>query len=177
MASIKPKIIVLDATAFIGHDFPKLLNFKKTVFYTTNGVISELKDFRSRMNLEVLKQKSNFIIQQPNPDLKILIENKIWNIDPQTTLSSSDIDILVLASQMEGTLMTNDLALQNIGFHLNIPINVISGKRVTHLHQWVLKCGSCGKKIRRNLINCPECGGKIKRVSVKTFKQKSRKID
>ncbi len=177
MASIKPKIIILDATAFIGLDFPKLLNLKNVVFYTTNGVISELKDFRSRMNLEVLKQKKNVYIQNPNLDIKILIENKIWKVDPHTTLSSTDIDILVLASQMEGTLMTNDLALQNIGFHLNIPINVISGKMVTHLHQWGLKCGSCGKKIQEKLINCPECGGKTKRVSIKTFQQKSRKID
>lgn len=177
MTSIKPKKIILDATAFIGLDFPKLLNYKNVVFFTTNGVISELKDFRSKMNLEVLKQKGNVNIQTPNPDLKILIENKIWKIDPQTMLSSTDIDILVLALQIEGTLMTNDLALQNIGFHLNIPINVISGKRVTHLHQWGLKCGSCGKKIKSNLINCPECGGKIKRISIKTFQQKSRNID
>lgn len=177
MASIKPKIIILDATAFIGLDFPKLLNFKNVFFYTTNGVISELKDFRSRMNLEVLKQNRNFNIQYPNPDLKILIENKINKIDPQTKLSSTDIDILVLASQMEGTLMTNDLALQNIGFHLNIPINVISGKRVTNLHQWGLKCESCGKKIKTNSTNCPECGGKTKRVSIKTFQQKIHKID
>ncbi|MHA2304472.1 MAG: NOB1 family endonuclease [Candidatus Hodarchaeales archaeon] len=177
MASIKTKKMILDATAFIGLDFPKLLNFDDVIFYTTEGVVAELKDFRSRMNLEVLQQTGNVQIQTPNPELRILIEKEINKIDPHTSLSSTDIDVLVLAQQLEGTLLTNDLTLQNIGFHLNIAINVISGKKVTHLHQWGLICRSCGKKIKNNLTNCPECGGRIKRVSIKTFQQKSLNND
>ena len=162
-------ILVLDATAFIGLDFPRLLSINSS-FFTTQGVVSELKDSRSQMNLDVLKYSDRLKFSVPQDCLIEEVKKRIQLIDQQTPLSQVDIEVLALALQVNGTLITNDLSLQNAALHLNIPIKVISGKKITRLHKWQLKCKSCGEVILNEMKVCPSCGGTLNRVLIETTK-------
>jgi len=167
--AIKPSIFVLDATAFIRLDFP-LLQTTNALFYTTPGVMSELKDLKSRTNLDVLRYSDRLKFSFPQNELIEQLEKRIQLIDPQTTLSQVDIEVLALTLQLKGSLVSNDLNLQNAALHLNIPIKVVSGKKITHLREWRLKCKSCGKVIKDTVEICPICGGNLKRFLIKKTK-------
>lgn len=170
--SLKPNIFVLDATAFIGLDFPILQTIPNVIFFTTLSVVSELKDFRSRMNMDVLKHSGLLQFNVPQNKLLQELKKRIQVIDPQTTLSPADIDVLALTLQLKGTLISNDLSLQNAALHFEIPIKVISGRKITYPRKWQLKCTSCGKFEKETLQICASCGGILKRVPTKTVKLK-----
>jgi UPF0271 protein len=171
----EPDILVLDSTAFIGLDFPKLLSLN-CLFFTTQGVASELKDSRSQMNLDVLKYSDRLKFSSPQNKLIEEVKKRIKLIDQQTPLSQVDIEVLALTLQIKGVLISNDLNLQNAALHLNIPIKVISGKKITHLRKWQLKCKSCGKEIINGAKVCPICGGALKRVLIETTELNSKLI-
>ncbi len=169
MTSIKLNTFILDTTAFIGLDFPVLQTWQNALFFTTSTVVSELKDIRSKMNLDILIQSGKLKIDSTNQELFKEIKKRIKKIDPQTSLSAVDMDILVLSQQLKGTLITNDLALQNIAYSLNIPTRIISGKKINQVRKWVLKCKNCGKKSDAEEKQCSECGGSFRRVTIKTL--------
>ena len=176
MAS-EPNILVLDATAFIRLDFPQLQSTNNTIFFTTQSVVSELKDSRSRMNLDILKYSGRLKFSFPQNKIIKELEKQIYSIDPQTSLSYVDIEVLALTLQLEGALVSNDLNLQNVALHLNIPIKVVSGKKILELRKWQLKCKSCGRKINDAIVNCPFCGGMLKRVLIETTKLNTKLIE
>ncbi|UCG89989.1 MAG: hypothetical protein JSU57_05875 [Candidatus Heimdallarchaeota archaeon] len=168
--SLKPEIFVLDSTAFIGLDFPQLQSNPNSLFYTTVNVVSELKNFRSRMNLDILKHSGRLQFGTPEITLLKELKGRIQVFDPQTTLSPIDIEVLALTVQLKGTLVSNDLSLQNAALHFKIPIKIISGKKITYLREWQLKCSSCGEIIKDLLRICPNCGGFLKRVPIEPGK-------
>ncbi|MFX1285154.1 MAG: NOB1 family endonuclease [Promethearchaeota archaeon] len=174
---MKPDIFVLDATAFIGLDFPQLQKNPESNFFTTLSVVSELKNFRSRMNLDILKHSGRLQFGIPESNLLKKLKRRIEAIDPQTTLSSTDIEVLALAVQIKGTLISNDLSLQNAALHFKIPIKVISGKKITFLREWQLKCTGCGKIVKDLQQICPICGGFLKRVPIEPAKPKSELME
>jgi UPF0271 protein len=167
-------IYVLDATAFIGLNFPILMEsraFPNAAFFTTPSVASELKDFRSKMNLQSMKESGLLKFNTPSPELLNEITKKIKMIDPRSTLSDVDKDILTLALQLRGILITKDFALQNIAYFLKIPIKSINGKKITNLRMWQLKCKSCGKNSEIYFQTCPHCGGQMKRRQISFIKE------
>jgi len=164
VTTTKPNIFVLDSTVFIGLDFPFLQEWKNAIFFTTSMVVSELKDIRSKMNYDILRQSGNLRLNDPYPELLNEIKGRIEKFDPKTILSLIDIEVLVLTLQLKGTLITNDLLLQNAASHLNVPIRVVSGKKIVQTRKWALKCESCGTKADKREIACLHCGGRLKRV-------------
>ncbi|MFX0049828.1 MAG: NOB1 family endonuclease [Candidatus Hermodarchaeota archaeon] len=167
-------IYVLDATAFIGLNFPILMEpktFPNASFFTTPSVASELKDFRSKMNLEAMKESGLLQFNTPIPEIQHKITNKIKMIDPQSTLSRVDIDILTITLQLKGILITNDFTIQNMAHFLKIPIKSIDGKKITNLRMWQLKCKSCGKNAEIYFQTCPHCGGQLKRKQISRIKE------
>ncbi|MHA2202875.1 MAG: NOB1 family endonuclease [Candidatus Hodarchaeales archaeon] len=175
--TLEPDILVLDATAFIRLDFPQLQSISNVLFFTTQNVVSELKDSRSRMNLDILKYSDRLKFSSPQYKLIKTLEKRIQLVDPQTKLSHVDIEVLALTLEVKGALVSNDLNLQNAALHLNIPVKVVSGKKITHLRKWQLKCKSCGKEIKDAVEICPICGGILKRVLIETTKLNSNLIE
>jgi UPF0271 protein len=167
---------VLDTTAFIGLDFPILQTLEVSKFLTANSVIEELKDFRSKMNLEVIQQTKKLEISSPNSqELEILV-NKIRNLDPNTNLSNTDICVLALTRQVKGVLVTNDLAMQNVAKLMNIPIRVLGGRKIKEIRRSHLRCMSCKRTFQVSNQQCPVCGGELKRYfSKRKSREQSRK--
>ena len=160
---------VLDSTAFIRLDFPKILQLENSSFYTTTSVISELKDFHSKSNMDVLFQTGRLRIEDPDITNLKKIKHKIAEFDPFTTLSQTDIDILALAYLKNAQIITNDLNLQNIATNIGIPFFIITGKQIDTLVSWKLKCLSCKTSITEpDSFECPLCGGKLKKFRIPT---------
>lgn len=161
--------MVLDSSAFIGLDFPVLLKYQNVLFYTTPSVVRELKDFRSKSNLEVLKEIKKLTISIPESETVKNFKQALKHVDPDQNLSSTDSDILSLVKDLGGTLVSSDLVLQNAASLLGLKINNISGKIIKKQKIRNMKCNSCHKTFPRWYEACPECGGSLKGVfSVKS---------
>ncbi|MHA2223775.1 MAG: hypothetical protein ACXAC8_01005 [Candidatus Hodarchaeales archaeon] len=170
MNSSEPEIFILDATAFIRLDFPVLQTIPNVIFYTTLNVQSELKDFRSRMNIDILAQSGKLRYDSPSPHLIQKLKAEIQKKDPMSPLSNVDIEILTLTRYLQGILLSNDFALQNAAIHLDIPIKIISGNKIASLRTWQLNCMSCGRIATMSAKTCSHCGGRLKRVLIRTTK-------
>jgi UPF0271 protein len=175
----KKNLYILDSTAFIKLEFPALLDskiFPRSFFFTTSNVISELKDLKSRMNLDIARQSSRLQITDPSPEILKRVVNFTSKRDPRTPLSNTDMSILALALQLKGTLISDDFTVQNAATHLQVPIKTLSGKKITQLKEWKLKCKSCGKFTSFSLQTCPSCGGPLirKQIRSRVIQEKKR---
>ncbi|MFW9778949.1 MAG: NOB1 family endonuclease [Candidatus Heimdallarchaeota archaeon] len=166
-------IYILDSTAFIRLDFPDLLLWGKSTsieFYTTPNIVSELKDFRSKTNLDLLSQSTKFRITEPSASLVRKVKQKIQVFDPQTALSYADIGVISLAIELRDryeamvALITSDYRLQNAAGHLKVPIHTMTNQKILQLHRWQLKCRSCGEITNVSGQICPSCGGQLSAV-------------
>jgi UPF0271 protein len=174
--SQKPIKLILDASAFIGIEFPALLEYQNAIFYTTPSVVKELKDFRSKSNLEVMIEIKDLSIVIPESKTLSNLKHTLKSLDPDQRLSPTDSDVLSLTKDLGGILVSGDLALQNIASLLGIKINNISGKMIKNQRIGKLKCTSCWKIFRKWYSECPECGGSLKGVySLNTKRLKMRK--
>ena len=105
----KNAYLILDTTVFIRLDFPQLIEtteFSNVRFKTVPSILPELKDFRSKTNFNLMKDSG--LLEIHEPEFKILqkITQAIKSIEPLTSLSPVDIDILALATELDGTLMS-----------------------------------------------------------------------
>jgi UPF0271 protein len=148
-------------------DFPILQTLKVKKFLTAHSVIDELIDFRSKMNFDVLRQSTKLEVTSPNPQEFKKFSEKIYSLDPNTRLSDTDIQVLAIAWQVKGVVLTNDLAMQNIARQMNITTRVISGKEVKEVRKSRLQCKSCKKIFRISSQQCPDCGGVLKQYFAK----------
>lgn len=77
-------------------------------------------------------------------------------------LSPNDIDLLALALETGGTVVTDDFALQNVAHHLDVPVLPIHQRRA-ETRTWRYRCTGCGR-YGEELGSCPVCGSPMKRT-------------
>lgn len=176
LADPQKKYLILDASAFIGLDFPKIQSMSGVTFLSPLSVKEELRDFRSRMNLDVMIHADKIRLQSPDLKNVKIIKNKLQTIDPNHKLSHTDIEVLTLAWEKKGTLISNDLAVQNAAVHFKIPIQVFSGKKIDRVRRGYLKCKGCNSVFHSSVQTCPNCGSDLKlQYSSKKYEDYGRK--
>ncbi|MHA1513680.1 MAG: NOB1 family endonuclease [Candidatus Hodarchaeales archaeon] len=164
MNNIKRETFILDSTAFIRLDFPRIQTIEESTFLTTYSVREELKDFRSRMNLDTMLHSNRLTLISPDPNNIKAMTERLKRVDPIRKLSLTDIEILTLTLEENGVLITNDFAIQNAAHQFKIKTQVVSGKKIKYTRKGILKCTSCNKKFKLQTDSCPDCGGKLKQV-------------
>ncbi|MEM0127859.1 MAG: ribonuclease VapC, partial [Thermoplasmatales archaeon] len=85
-------------------------------------------------------------------------------------LSSTDIDVLALALDEKATLLTNDLAVQNVCRSIGINYDSFKGKNITTGIEWGYRCVGCDRKFTTKLEQCPHCGSELKKYPVRRRK-------
>lgn len=107
---------ILDAGAMINSDSVEV----DEGIYTTPSVINELKDLKSSSLAEVARLQSD--LKSLNPKKKYLkeVEKKAKNIGSLSHLSNTDIEVLALALEKQGKIVTDDYTMQNLAAHLDL---------------------------------------------------------
>lgn len=151
-------VLVLDTSAFF------LSIPLDGVLFTVPRVESELKDLRGKARFSVLLDGGMEVRPPLQKSLKIVREaaGKCGDI---RVLSETDIDLIALALEAKGTLVSDDFAVQNTALLLGVPVRSIiqreAGPRV-----WQLRCTGCGKyfdQVPTKAGDCPICGSALKR--------------
>ncbi|MCC7566331.1 MAG: nucleotide-binding protein [Methanomicrobiaceae archaeon] len=148
-------IYVLDASAFFSDLPPAEQSF------TTPSVVAELVDLRSKSRYEVLLA-AGLIVREPDEASLARVEEAAERTGDAGVLSPADRDILALALELEGVLVTDDFAVQNVAHRLNVTTQSIQQRSARPL-RWRFRCTGCGRYGKREGV-CPVCGAAMKRT-------------
>ncbi|MDD1653746.1 MAG: nucleotide-binding protein [Methanomicrobiales archaeon] len=142
-------IRVLDASAFFA-EVPldgELL--------TTPSVVEELRDIRAKGRYESLLA-AGLHVESPGRDSLRHVADAADRTGDTGALSPADRDLLALALERAGTVVTDDFALQNTARELGIAVQPILQRRARRI-RWRFRCPGCGATADRP-GPCPVCG-------------------
>jgi len=78
-------------------------------------------------------------------------------------LSRTDIRLVAAAFELDGRLVTDDYAMQNVADKLEVPVEVIAQEGISEQRDWTFQCGGCGREFDENHDRCPICGSELSR--------------
>ena len=150
----RPVNYILDASVFFS-SFPAGPDS-----FTTPSVEGELEDLASKCRFDLLADQG-MQVRAPNPLAVGNIREASRLSGDLPVLSETDIDLLALATELGGTIVTDDFAIQNVAIHLEIPVLPVH-QRTAVKRTWKYRCPGCGRYYK-DTGDCPVCGAAIKR--------------
>jgi UPF0271 protein len=84
-------------------------------------------------------------------------------------LSEPDLELLSLALELDGVIMTDDYSIQNLASEMNIRFVSADQKEITNVITWQYQCKGCAQIFDKKEKECPVCGSQLR------FKPKSMK--
>lgn len=167
-------VYVIDAGVLISTWTDKKL---ESTFYTTPGIIEEVRNRMSRFRAETLFLLEKMRERIPGIEEVRAIESVAASTGDRSVLSNNDIELIALASTLisEGedvVLVSTDFAVLNTATQLDIPIidpNMLFKKKII----WGMRCPACQyrSKTPTRDTECPVCGTTMKRTSLRTPKK------
>ena len=134
------------------------------ILYTVSRVTEELLDLRSKARLSALLE-NGLIIMDPSSGALKIVNTAAEETGDRSVLSETDRDLLALASELRGVIVTDDFAIQNTAGYMNIPVRPILQKKADH-RRWKIRCSGCGRYLKTmppEKDGCPVCGSPVKR--------------
>ena len=78
-------------------------------------------------------------------------------------LSTTDLRLLATAFELDGTLVTDDYAMQNVAERIEVTVEVIAREGITEQRDWRFQCQGCGREFDEKADRCPICGSELTR--------------
>ena len=78
-------------------------------------------------------------------------------------LSETDIRLIAAAFELDGRLVTDDYAMQNVAEKLDVSVEVIARDGISQQRDWLFQCAGCGREFDENHDRCPICGSSLSR--------------
>ena len=78
-------------------------------------------------------------------------------------LSETDVRLVAAAFELDGRLVTDDYAMQNVAEKLDVRVEIIARDGITEQREWRFQCQGCGRTFDENRDRCPICGSSLSR--------------
>ena len=78
-------------------------------------------------------------------------------------LSETDVRLIAAALELDGTLVTDDYAMQNVAEALDVAVEVIAREGIEERRDWTFQCQGCGREFDDDHDRCPICGTALAR--------------
>jgi endoribonuclease Nob1 len=91
------------------------------------------------------------------------IERAADNTGDGDVLSETDVGLLATAFELDGVLVTDDYAMQNVASSLDIGVEAIAQDGISEQRQWSFQCQGCGREFNEDKDRCPICGSSLSR--------------
>jgi len=146
---------ILDASAFINE------------YHTDQPVASiplvreELED-ESAYRFDAM-EGSGMHLHIPDEGTVERIERAASDTGDDGELSRTDVRLVAAAFELDGWLVTDDYAMQNVAEKLEVPVEVIAREGIDEQRDWHFQCGGCGREFEENHDRCPVCGSDLSR--------------
>ncbi len=145
---------VLDASAFFSEWR------EEGEYHTVPLVLGELHDARARLRLELFAGMG-LRVHAPSAASRERVLHATVRTGDAGVLSPADRDLLALALELDGVLVTDDFAVQNVAHALGIATRPII-QRAARPRRWRFRCVGCG--VTGDAPGeCPVCGAAMKR--------------
>ncbi len=79
------------------------------------------------------------------------------------TLSRTDIRLIATTFELDGTLVTDDYAMQHVAEKLNVAVEVIAREGIDEQRHWTFQCQGCGREFGERRDRCEICGSPLAR--------------
>ena len=149
------KVFVLDTSAILS-------GFMGEVMIAPLKVYDELKKFRNELPEHILAYYEESIrFYEPEEECIEKVRKAAEKTGDIHRLSDADIEVIALALEHKGVVVTNDLSIQNVCEELNIEYMSYLSKDIKRIFEWEVVCKSCGKVLDKKYDRCPFCGGDV----------------
>jgi UPF0271 protein len=146
---------VLDSSAFI----QQYHTTGKTA--TIPGVREELED-ESAYRYDAM-EGSGMHIQIPEDGTVERVRRAADASGDLDVLSGTDIRLVAATLELDGTLVTDDYAMQNVSESLDLSVEVIAQDGIDEQRDWQFQCQGCGREFDDHRDRCPICGAGLAR--------------
>jgi UPF0271 protein len=146
---------VLDASAFINE-------------YRTDGPTASIPTVREELEDESAfrfdaMEGSGMHIHIPADGAVETVRRAAGETGDANVLSDTDVRLLAAAFELDGVLVTDDYAMQNVADHLGVGVDVIARDGITERREWTFQCQGCGREFDSDRDRCPVCGTDLAR--------------
>jgi UPF0271 protein len=146
---------VLDTSAFI-HEY-----HTSEEMASIPAVEEELED-ESAYRFDAM-QGAGMHIHIPAANTVETIERAAVETGDGEELSDTDVRLIAAAFELDGTLVTDDYAMQNVAEHLGVIVEAIAREGITERRDWRFQCQGCGREFDEHRDRCPICGSDLSR--------------
>ncbi|WP_135366014.1 MULTISPECIES: NOB1 family endonuclease [Halosimplex] len=146
---------VLDASAFINE-------YHTTEQQATIPLVREELEDESAYRYDAM-EGSGMHIHIPEEETVERIERAARETGDLETLSETDIRLVAAAFELDGRLVTDDYAMQNVAEKLEVAVELIAREGITEQRDWRFQCSGCGREFDENHDRCPVCGSDLTR--------------
>ncbi|MFC6873579.1 MULTISPECIES: NOB1 family endonuclease [Halobellus] len=81
----------------------------------------------------------------------------------EETLSETDVRLLAAAFELDGVLVTDDYAMQNVADRVEVDVQIIAREGISETREWTFQCQGCGREFDEERDRCPICGTELAR--------------
>lgn len=99
----------------------------------------------------------------PDEETVSRIERAARETGDLNELSETDIRLVATTFELDGTLVTDDYAMQNVAEKLNLAVEVIARDGIDEQRDWHFQCQGCGREFDDRHDRCPICGSELSR--------------
>jgi UPF0271 protein len=146
---------ILDSSAFI-HEF-----HTDEPIASIPMVRDELED-ESAYRFDAL-EGSGMHMHIPDGETVERIERAARETGDFEELSRTDIRLLAASFELDGRLVTDDYAMQNVAEKLNVDVELVARDGIEEERSWTFQCQGCGREFDENHDRCPICGSELSR--------------
>ena len=160
---------VLDASAFING-----FKLESNNNYTAPEITSEVKDFESKLTLDMAINEGKLIIQEVDENYIKRVDEIISKSGDILRLSKPDKSLIALALMLKDEsknikVISDDYTIQNTLKIINIPYSGVVTEGIKGIYNWKKICEGCKKEFEKDypFDDCDVCGSRIFKKRIK----------
>lgn len=158
-AKARKRALVLDTSAILSGK----ANFDG-ILYAPPAVVGEFEaGGKSRRQLEYMLEAGLRVIAPAAANVAAA-EEAATRTGDLAKLSDADLEVLALARELSGCVVTDDYAIQNVAATLKIPFQAVNQAGIEEVVHWVYRCRGCGKAYADLAKECVVCGSEVRAV-------------
>ncbi|QGN07376.1 NOB1 family endonuclease [Halorhabdus sp. CBA1104] len=146
---------VLDASAFINE-------YHTDERVATIPLVREELEDESAYRFDAL-EGSGMHLHIPDEETVEQIQRAADETGDLEELSRTDTRLVAAAFELDGQLVTDDYAMQNVAEKLEIGVEVIARDGIEEQREWHFQCQGCGREFDEQHERCPICGSPLSR--------------
>ncbi|WP_336343607.1 NOB1 family endonuclease [Halalkalicoccus ordinarius] len=146
---------VLDSSAFINE-------YHTTERTATIPLVREELTDESAYRYDAM-EGSGMHVHIPTDETIDTVKRAARELGDLEELSRTDVRLIAAAFELDGTLVTDDYAMQNVSEKLNVAVEVIAREGISEQRRWTFQCQGCGREFDERLDRCEICGSELAR--------------